>query len=170
MNGVEQKWQEIFKRELHEALNHFTPTRYPATLLTQQHYQDQLAKLATNISERLDKMDSDERQKYDAKFRRRALRELDRQENAQSARARNDKDLMNNRAIQQSQREALREPGPDNLQPPYRQSQTYKDGMQQLIEQQAARFDQANQAIRLVSDKLDERFGFTRRRDQDRDR
>ena len=166
MAPEEPEWKQDLSRDLKEIANRYTVDRHPATEETQRAYQDELARLEISYQDRLDKEDRAEQRGYDNGYRLRELGQLNDQERASWPGARSNDDLFAIREGQRGEREDLSGEKPS---PAYRQTQEYRDGMQQLVTEQAYQRDRMDQAFRTVESGLDERFGFTRDRGQARD-
>lgn len=167
MEREEPEWKKDLNRDLKEIANRYTPDRQPATLETQRAYETELATLEASYQDRLDREERAERRGFDNGYRLKELNQLNEQERASWPAARDSNDLWATRAGQSGEREDLSE-GKQN--PAYRQTQEYREGMQQLVTEQAYDRDRMDQAFRTVESGLNERFGFTRDRDPDRDR
>lgn len=156
-------WKASLRDDLKQVAEHYSADRYPATQETQRDYEQRLAYMERDYSNDLDKYFAGERKQFDRGYRQEILDELNAQEREALERARTPKDQLAIREGQRGEREAL-ERGD------YRQSDDYKAQMQELIERQASDRDRADQAFRQVEEGLNERFGFYRDRDPERER
>lgn len=159
MEREEPEWKYDLKRDLKAITDRYTSDRYIATEETQQTYQYDLGQLETAYQDRLDIEERAERRGFDAAYRMKELSRLNVQERAAWTHATTSSDLW---AIRESQRSAREDVSSGKQNPAYRQTEEYRDGLQQLVTEQAYDRDSMDQAFRRAENVLDDRFGFSR--------
>ncbi|MBX3110131.1 MAG: hypothetical protein KF743_13195 [Fimbriimonadaceae bacterium] len=157
-------WKKELQQDLEKVERYFSVDQHPANLETQREYGQTLNELERRYSDRLDDFFAGERAQFDRGFRNSMLRELDQEERARLAATRDPEMQMAIREGQRGERMAL-------ARGDYRDSEEYKEQMQELVERQADDRERADQAFRTVEDSLNERFRLSRERDNyDRER
>ncbi|HEY3783561.1 MAG TPA: hypothetical protein VGL56_20960 [Fimbriimonadaceae bacterium] len=154
-------WRGDLRRDLTKVAEHYTPERYPQTVETQRDYEQKLNTLQDRYTEKLDYFFRGERSGYDRSYRENLQGQLAAREQEAQSHARMAKDQL-------ALREGLRGDRAAIERGEYRESQPYKDGMQNLVHSQADAQGQMSRAFEQVERGLNERFGFCER-DQDRE-
>ena len=157
MDTEERPWQKDLRADLLVIAKQFTADRYPADIDTQHTYQHALFLMEQSYDERLSQVFAECRADFDREFRADGLGKLDAAERELHARSNNREDHLALRAGQEGDRKAL---NPEHG--TYRESQAYRDGMQALVERLADDREAMTRAFQQVEDALNERFGFER--------
>lgn len=156
-------WKIELRKELVKIVEHFTTDRYPSTVETQRAYEQRLNMLQDQTFDDLRIRHEGEDAQFREDFKRQQLQALNQEERESWKHARTALDQAALRAGQLGDRQAL-ERGD------FRDSAEYKERREELQLRQNDDFERVKVAFAQVEDGLNERFGFTRQREDPNDR
>jgi hypothetical protein len=155
----ELRLEDRLARELADFVEKYSPDRQAADIATQRDFQQGLVNIEQSFADRLDVAEYSERSTFDKTFRLQERWKLNNQERAGWSQDQTRDDLFGNRRAHEAERAKL---DVDHPNPPYQQTEQYRDLMQELVEEQATRRDQMDTQLRSAEELLNERFGFDR--------
>lgn len=162
MAESERPWSKDLRANLEKVLEHYTPDRYPATIDTQRDYDQMLYQIAEKYSDRLENLAKERRHDYREDYPKREIQRLDAEERKAWDGVTKDETYWAIRDAQLPERKAI-ERGE------FTESERFKEGMNTLAEQHTQDQQKADRAFDQVTSILDERFGLSREREQERD-